>query len=150
MTERTHFDKAREILDAWDLKHWGRKPIADNSFQYRSREDLIQMINDFLRDIVKDKDDALREMTKELNEARKELSELEDDREKHFHECLDRDNALESSQARESVLREALELIAKPNLTLHDSNGLYRQEIAEKALKALDAQSSEKLNKEKE
>lgn len=40
---------ARETLDAWDLKHWGRKPIADTSFQYLSREDLIVSVAAALR-----------------------------------------------------------------------------------------------------
>jgi hypothetical protein len=37
--------KAREIVDSWDVKHWGRKPIADSSFQYKTREDLIAMFD---------------------------------------------------------------------------------------------------------
>lgn len=38
----------REILDAWDLKHFGRTPVADSSKQYQSREDLVAMIDEAL------------------------------------------------------------------------------------------------------
>lgn len=35
----------REVVDNWDIKHFGRTPVAMNALQHRVREDLIAMID---------------------------------------------------------------------------------------------------------
>lgn len=41
---------ASKLLDDWDMKHFGRAPIANGSFQYNTRVDLVSMITQALRE----------------------------------------------------------------------------------------------------
>lgn len=41
---------ASKLLDDWDIKHFGRCPIANGSFQYNTRVDLVSMIAQALRE----------------------------------------------------------------------------------------------------
>lgn len=55
----------REIIDAWDLKHFGRTPIAMTALQNKVREDLIFVIDENNEALATERD-RLKAMCEEL------------------------------------------------------------------------------------
>lgn len=80
----------RNIVDEWDLKHFKRVPVANSSFQYEIREDLIKMIDSEIEQLQKQNEELI-EALKFYADGLNYESVYEDD-EMDLHIKIDRED----------------------------------------------------------